>query len=65
LLNIYQRYLNHIQAAIIYALEPVWATIYGLSLGLDEWTGWILIGGSALFFGNVVVEIFTNADEEE
>jgi uncharacterized membrane protein YgdD (TMEM256/DUF423 family) len=36
-----------------------------LTLGLDEWTGWILIGGSALFFGNVVVEIFTNADEEE
>jgi drug/metabolite transporter (DMT)-like permease len=65
LLNIYQRYLNPIQAAIIYALEPVWATIYGLTLGLDEWTGWILIGGSALFFGNVVVEIFTNADEEE
>ena len=65
LLNLYQRYLNPIQAAIIYALEPVWATIYGLSLGLDEWTGWILLGGGALFFGNIVVEIFTNAGEEE
>ena len=65
LLNIYQRYLNPIQAAIIYALEPVWATMYGLSLGLDEWTGWILLGGGALFVGNIVVEIFTNADEEE
>jgi len=30
LLNMYQRYLHPIQAAIIYALEPVWATTYGL-----------------------------------
>jgi drug/metabolite transporter (DMT)-like permease len=65
LLNLYQRYLNPIQAAIIYALEPVWATIYGLSLGLDQWTGWILIGGGALFMGNIVVEIFTSAKKEE
>jgi drug/metabolite transporter (DMT)-like permease len=65
LLNLYQRYLNPIQAAIIYALEPVWATIYGLSLGLDQWTGWILVGGGALFMGNIIVELFTAAREEE
>jgi len=65
LLNIFQRYLHPIQAAIIYALEPVWATIYGLSLGLDHWSGWILVGGGALFIGNIVVEVFTTADEEE
>lgn len=65
LLNLYQRYLHPIQAAIIYALEPVWATIYGLGLGLDEWSWWILIGGGALFFGNIVVEIFSTADGEE
>ena len=64
-LNMYQRYLNPIQAAIIYALEPVWATVYGLSLGLDEWTAWILVGGGALFVGNIVVEVFTTADKEE
>jgi drug/metabolite transporter (DMT)-like permease len=57
--------LNPIQAAIIYALEPVWATIYGLSLGLDQWTGWILVGGGALFMGNIIVELFTAAHEEE
>ncbi len=65
LLNLYQRYLHPIQAAIIYAFEPVWATIYGLSLGLDHWSGWILLGGGALFIGNIVVEIFSSADGEE
>lgn len=62
LLNMFQRYLHPIQAAIIYALEPVWATIYGLGLGLVEWSMWILIGGGALFIGNIGVEIFTTAD---
>ena len=65
LLNMYQRYLHPIQAAIIYALEPVWATTYGLGLGLVDWSGWILIGGGALFLGNIVVELFTHADSEE
>lgn len=65
LLNMYQRYLHPIQAAIIYALEPVWATTYGLGLGLVDWSFWILIGGSALFLGNIVVELFTHADSEE
>jgi drug/metabolite transporter (DMT)-like permease len=65
LLNMYQRYLHPIQAAIIYALEPVWATTYGLGLGLVDWSLWILIGGGALFMGNIVVELFTHADSEE
>tara|TARA_B100001093_G_scaffold141718_2_gene134204 strand:+ start:2674 stop:3645 length:972 start_codon:yes stop_codon:yes gene_type:complete len=65
LLNMFQRYLHPIQAAIIYALEPVWATIYGLGLGLVDWTFWILIGGGALFIGNIGVEIFSNAGGEE
>lgn len=65
LLNMYQRYLHPIQAAIIYALEPVWATAYGLGLGLVDWSTWILIGGGALFLGNIVVELFTHSDSEE
>jgi hypothetical protein len=36
-----------------------------LSLGLDHWSGWILLGGGALFIGNIVVEIFSTADGEE
>ena len=58
-LNIYQRYLHPIQAAIIYALEPVWATIYGLQLGMVDWSVWILIGGGALFVGNIIVELLS------
>jgi hypothetical protein len=30
-----------------------------------EWSAWILVGGGALFLGNIVVELFTHADEEE
>jgi hypothetical protein len=30
-----------------------------------EWSVWILVGGGALFLGNIVVELFTHADEEE
>ena len=65
LLNMFQRYLHPIQAAIIYAFEPVWATMYGLGLDLVEWSPWILVGGGALFLGNIVVEVFTHGDSEE
>lgn len=65
LLNMFQRYLHPIQAAIIYAFEPVWATMYGLGLDLVDWSTWILVGGGALFLGNIVVELFTHGDEEE
>ena len=64
LLNMYQRYLHPIQAGIIYAFEPVWATMYGLGLDLVDWSSWILVGGGALFLGNIVVELFTHADSE-
>ena len=59
-LNMYQRYLHPIQAAIIYALEPVWATIYGLQLGMVDWSIWILVGGGALFLGNIIVELLSS-----
>ncbi len=64
-LNLYQRYLHPIQAAIIYALEPVWATIYGLRLDMVEWSIWILIGGGALFIGNLIVELLSNEKDTE
>ena len=37
LLNLFQRYLHPVQAAIIYALEPVWATT--IALALEWYTG--------------------------
>tara|TARA_B100000003_G_scaffold116947_1_gene104782 strand:+ start:1545 stop:2624 length:1080 start_codon:yes stop_codon:yes gene_type:complete len=64
-LNMYQRYLHPIQAAIIYALEPVWATIYGLQLNMVDWSIWILIGGGALFVGNIIVELLSNESNLE
>ena len=64
-LNMYQRYLHPIQAAIIYALEPVWATIYGLQLNMVDWSMWILIGGGALFVGNIIVELLSSESNLE
>ena len=64
-LNMYQRYLHPIQAAIIYALEPVWATIYGLQLEMVQWSIWILIGGGALFIGNIIVELLSNEERPQ
>ena len=61
-LNLFQRYLHPVQAAIIYALEPVWATTIALTLGMIDWSVWIIIGGGALFIGNIIVEAFGSAD---
>ena len=66
LLNSLQRFLHPVQAAIIYALEPVWATIFALGLDMTQWTGWIAVGGGALLVGNLMVELRqTTAIEEE
>ena len=60
LLNLFQRYLHPVQAAIIYALEPVWATVFALELGMTTWTAWIVVGGGALLAGNLMVELREN-----
>ena len=64
LLNLLQRYLHPVQAAIIYALEPVWATIVALGLGMTTWTGWIAVGGGALLIGNLMVELRENPSQQ-
>ena len=63
-LNMFQRHMHPVQAAIIYAFEPVWATIFGLGLGLVSWTWWIPFGGGVLLFGNILVEL-TSPDSED
>jgi drug/metabolite transporter (DMT)-like permease len=63
-LNLYQRHMHPVQAAIIYALEPVWATLFGLALGLVPWTWWIVFGGGILLAGNILVELTTQNDDE-
>ena len=65
LLNIYQKQFHPTHAAIIYAFEPLWATIYALGLNLIEVSYWLLIGGSAVLLGNIIVEIDSHQREEE
>jgi drug/metabolite transporter (DMT)-like permease len=55
-LNVFQRDLPPIRAAIIYAFEPVWAGIASLIMGYDEIGFWFFLGAGALLIGNLVVE---------
>ena len=62
-LNALQRYLNPTHAAIIYAFEPVWATIYGLAEGLVTASFWLAVGGATLLVGNIIVEMDASKNE--
>jgi drug/metabolite transporter (DMT)-like permease len=56
-MNLYQREVDPVRAAILYALEPIWAAIIGISAGADEFTPWLLVGGGLLLAGNLVAEL--------
>ena len=56
-LNFFQKYFHPTHAAIIYAFEPVWATIYGIQVGLVDVSGWLWVGGLAILIGNILVEL--------
>lgn len=67
LLTVLQKQLSPVRAAILYALEPVWAVIFSLMLGMEneDTYFWLLVGGSALIIGNLIVEISNlNSDEK-
>ena len=64
LLNIYQRHLHPVHAAIIYALEPLWATLYAITEGLNEPTFWLLMGGGVLLLGNILVESRARSEKD-
>ena len=56
-LNMYQKEVTPARAAILYALEPVWAMLGSLLLGLEgDVTFWLPVGAAALLIGNLVVE---------
>jgi len=57
LVNYYQKYIDPVRAAILYALEPVWATIFALGTGVTAFNYWLLIGGSCLLVGNLIAEL--------
>lgn len=56
-LNMFQREVTPVRAAILYALEPVWAMLASLLLGLEgDIIFWLPVGAAALLGGNLVVE---------
>ena len=56
LMNVYQRELAPMRAAILYALEPIWAAAIALVLGLQPLSTWLFAGGAALLGGNLIAE---------
>jgi len=56
LMNLYQRGLDPIRAAIVYALEPIWTTLIAWAYGMGSPSGWLVAGGSALILGNLIAE---------
>ena len=57
LVNYFQKYLDPVRAAILYALEPVWATLLAITFDMTEFTFWLILGGSSLLVGNLVAEL--------
>lgn len=57
LMNYYQRDLPPVRAAILYAIEPIWAAIFAIALGQSQVTGWLIFGGMLLLLGNLFAEL--------
>lgn len=57
LMNLFQRELDPVRAAILYAIEPVWAALVAIALGLAAADAWLWIGGTALLLGNLAAEL--------
>jgi drug/metabolite transporter (DMT)-like permease len=65
LMNLYQRDLDPVRAAILYALEPIWAALAGIAVGFDAWDRHLWLGGALLFGGNIIAEFFQARAERE
>ncbi len=64
-LNMFQKQVTPVRAAILYALEPVWAMLGSLFLGLEgDVTFWLPVGAAALLIGNLVIEYEQIAGEK-
>jgi len=57
LMNLFQRELDPVRAAIIYAIEPVFAALIAIGIGMEHPNRWLFVGGGALLAGNLVAEI--------
>jgi drug/metabolite transporter (DMT)-like permease len=63
LMNLFQRELEPVRAAILYALEPIWAACVGIAVGMDSFNHYLWLGGALLFGGNLVAEIAEQRSE--
>jgi drug/metabolite transporter (DMT)-like permease len=57
LMNQFQRELDPVRAAILYAFEPIWAALFGIASGTDSFTIYLWSGGALLLAGNLVAEV--------
>jgi drug/metabolite transporter (DMT)-like permease len=57
LMNLFQRELDPVRAAILYAFEPIFALFFGLAAGLEQLSPWLWVGGGLILAGNLVAEI--------
>lgn len=57
LMNSFQKRIDPLRAAIVYAIEPIWALVFGVARGHDVLTGWLWVGGGLLLAGNLVAEL--------
>jgi drug/metabolite transporter (DMT)-like permease len=57
LMNLFQKQIDPLRAAIVYAVEPIWALVFGVWRGHDVLTGWLWVGGGLLLAGNLVAEL--------
>lgn len=57
LMNLYQRRLDPVRAAILYAIEPVWAALIAIGIGMSVPDRWLWLGGGALLLGNLLAEL--------
>jgi len=54
---VHQKVLDPVRAAVLYALEPVWAALIAQGLGMGRVDRWLLLGGGALLAGNLIAEL--------
>jgi drug/metabolite transporter (DMT)-like permease len=55
-MNQFQRDLDPVRAAILFALEPIWTTLIAMLAGFGRPGLWLWIGGGALIAGNLIAE---------
>ena len=55
--NVYQPHVAASRAALIYLLEPVFASVFSLLWGHDSLAFPLIVGGSMILAGNALVEV--------